>query len=347
MLLKKIVFIFIVSFCFFPFMAATTPEAVSQVSTISATTPEVMSQIPTKKLLCGFEMPVFGCGTFLMGGVIEPDAKNNDAADITALAAALDRGVTHFDTAELYAGGHAEELLGQAIKGRDRATLFIVSKVRAKNMGYEGTIAACKRSLERLGTPYLDLYLLHSYSPEVDLKGTMKALDVLILEKKIKNIGVSNFTKEALILAQSYTKNKIVCNQVHYNLQVRQAERNELLLYCQENDVMLVAWRPLHAFIHSFAFDKGASLPIQKEVPLIVLQMAEKYKKTPMQIVLNWLISQKNVAVITQSCTIEHLEENLGACGWVMESEDIEKLRTEYPNKLDVSPVFALNGPVK
>ncbi len=292
--------------------------------------------IPTKKLQNGFEMPVFGFGTWHMGGITERNLDNDDAADIAALKTAIDAGITHIDTAELYADGYTEQLIAQAIKGYDRSKLFIVSKaghkfyLRAVNMVYENVIASCFNSLKRLETSYLDLYLLHSYHPKIDLKEVMRALDKLVAEGFVKNIGVSNFSKERLAEAQSYTKNKIVCNQVHYNVQCREPERNELVKYCQENDVLLVAWYPL---------GRGALL---NEVPPIMQEMCKKYTKTPAQIAINWLTSQPNVVTLSKMRNVEHLQENLGAIGWEMAKEDIEKIRQEYPNQMDTSNAVSL-----
>ncbi len=304
MLSKKLLFTLLVSSCSLNLVATT---------------------IPTKKLSNGFEMPVLGFGTWQLGGLTERNPLNDDNADIIAIKAAIDAGITHIDTAELYAHGYTEELIAKAIKDYDRSKLFITSKVHQVNMTYEKVLTSCKDSLARLETPYLDLYLFHGYHPMIDLKGSIKALDELIAAGLIKNIGVSNFSKERLAEAQSYTKNKIVCNQVHYNLQCREPEKKDLVKYCQDNDILLVAFRPV---------GKGALL---KDVPKIMKKMCKKYKKTPAQIAINWLTSQKNVVTLTTTHNSEHLKENLGALGWQMSAKDIERLRLEYPNQIAVS----------
>lgn len=286
--------------------------------------------IPTKKLQSGFEMPVYGLGTWEMGGRKERDLNNNDDADIAAIRVAIDLGITHIDTAEIYADGYTEQLLGKAIRGCERSKLFLVSKVQAVNMGYENVLSSCKKSLECIGTPYLDLYLLHRYNPEFDLKRTMQALDELVAEGLVRNIGVANFSKERLAEAQGYTNNKIVCDQVHYNLEFREPERNGLVEYCQANDIFLVAWRPL---------GKGNLLG---EVPLIAQEMSRKYDKTSAQIAINWLISQGNVLTLSKTRNVAHLHENLGALEWTMEEEDIERIRKEYPGQKDISDVVPL-----
>ena len=236
-------------------------------------------QIPIKKLKTGFEMPVYGLGTWKMGGGKTRDELNDDKADIEGIRTALDAGVTHIDTAEVYANGYSEILVGQAIEGYDRSKIFLVSKVQEKNMSYDGILNSCNQSLTRLKTNYLDLYLLHRFATNFPLKDSIRALDKLVADGLVKNIGVCNFSKERLAEAQSYTKNKIVCNQVHYNLLVREPEKTGLIKYCQENDVILEAYRPLEK---GMLLDAGAAA---------LEKIAKKYQKTKAQVAINWLIS--------------------------------------------------------
>lgn len=265
-----------------------------------------------------------------MGGRETYNPENDDRADINAIKAAIDEGVTHIDTAEIYAEGHAEKIVGEAIKGHDRQKLFIVSKVQFIHLSkYEDVIQAAKDSLKRIGTDYLDLYLLHRPSPNI--RETMRAMDDLIKQGLIRNMGVCNLNIEEFDEAQACTKNKIVINQLHYNVKYREMEKRGLLSYCQKNDVMLVAWRPLQ---------KGIILD---EETNILTEMAEKYHKTPAQIAINWLISQDNVVTLSKTTSIGHLKENLGAVGWEMDLEDVERLRKEYPDQVFVSDAVPLH----
>ncbi len=290
-------------------------------------------KIPRKKLKNGFEMPEYGLGTWQMGGRHERDQMNDDRADILAIQNAIEKGVTHIDTAEMYANGHSEELIATAIldKNINRENLFIVSKVPGEHQGYEGVINACRGSLKRLNTDYLDLYLLHDYDvDDFPLRDTIKALCELKEMGLVRNIGVSNFGVEHLKEAQTYSRYPIVCNQVHYNLRVREAEHSGLLKYCQENDVMAVAYRPIE------------KANILDKTPAIIEEICKKYNKTFAQVAINWLISQSNVVTISKTRSLEHLNENLGAIGWYMEREDIERLRREFPDQKNVSDVIAL-----
>lgn len=114
-------------------------------------------KIPTKKLKSGFEVPIYGLDTWQMGGRFERDLNNDDGADIRSIKNAIDLGVTHIDTAEKYAEGHAEELVGEAIKGYDRSKLFLVSKVGSNHLRFHDLLNSAKQSLKRLGVDYLDL----------------------------------------------------------------------------------------------------------------------------------------------------------------------------------------------
>lgn len=287
-------------------------------------------KISSKKLKNGFEMPVFGLGTWQMGGRETYNPQNDDKRDIAAIQEAINLGVTHIDTAESYASGYAEILVGKAIDGYDRSKLFIVSKVQQDHLGYDDVFKSCEASLKRLKTDYLNLYLIHFPSLTIPIDETMRAMDKLVESGLVKNIGVSNFKTSRLMDAQKHTANKLVVNQVYYNLVTREPEKEGLLEYCQENDVLLEAYRPL---------EKSALLA----TPIPILEkLSKKYDKTPAQVAINWLISQKNVISISKASTIKHLKENLGAVDWEMESEDVESLRIHFPNQQEKSEALPL-----
>lgn len=287
--------------------------------------------IPIKTLKNGFSLPVYGMGTFGIGGRREIDT-SHDKEDVENLQRALEMGITHFDTAEGYAAGHSEELLGQAIRNYPRDKLTIVTKVSAWNQSYEGIKRACEASLRRLGLDYIDLYLLHRYpEPGISITETMKAMDELVAQGTVKNIGVSNMTVNRFKEAQKHTANRLACNQVHYNVQHREVEGKGIVKFCQDNDVFLVAYQPI----------QRGELP---ESPLVD-ELAKKYGKTPIQIAINWLISQSNVVTICKSSNPEHLTENLGAVGWELEPSEVEQIREEFPDQQSVSNIVPLNYP--
>ena len=279
-----------------------------------------------KTLKCGFSMPVLGMGTWQMGGRMERDSRNDDAGQIQALKTGLDLGFNLIDTAESYADGKAEELVGEAIRGYDRGKLFLTSKVWKTHVAYDDVLRAAENSLKRLGTDYLDLYLYHQVNNEVPLKETMRAFDRLVSEKLVRHIGVSNFALERFKRAQACAEHKIVVNQIHYSLSVREPE-SELLPWLQENDVMIQAWRPLRG------------------VPDCALlnELCAKYGKTKSQIALNWLIMQKNIVTITASSSARHIQDNLDAAAFEMAPSDVELLTRDFPEKKFMSDAVPLS----
>lgn len=287
--------------------------------------------IPTKKLLNGFELPVYGLGLWQMGGRLGSDT-SNDERELAAMHAAIEAGISHIDTAESYGAGHAEELLGKVLPSHNRSKLTIATKVSAENQGYDGVMRAFENSLRRLGLDYLDLYLLHRFPAQgISIVDTMRALDKLVSQGAVKNIGVCNMTPHRFNEAQKHTQNKLVCNQLHYNVQYREVENKGLLRHAQESDTMIVAWRPVQ---------KGL-LPESE----LLKQIATKYGKTPYQIAINWLVCQKNVVTIAKTSSITHLQENLGALDFVMDQEEIELIRAQYPDQKLVSDSVPLDYP--
>lgn len=266
-----------------------------------------------------------------MGGRYDADY-TEDEKDIAAIKGAIDRGITHIDTAEIYGNNHCEELVGEAIKAYDRKKLIIATKVAGEHQTYDGVLRAAEGSLKRLGVDYLDLYLLHRFPDKgINIKDTMKAMDRLVDQGLVKNVGVCNMTVRRFEAAQNVTRNKVVCNQLHYSLSMREAERAGVIEYCQQNDILITAWGPL---------EKG-----ELAAAKILEEMAAKYKKTPFQIALNWLISQPNVVTIPKTSTIEHLEENLGAVGWELDASDLERLTKDFPNQQTKSDRVPLDYP--
>lgn len=270
--------------------------------------------IPEKRLASGFELPVLGLGTWQMG-------HGDDDRDVAAIRAAIERGITHIDTAEGYAGGHAEELIARAIEGMDRSRLFLVSKVAPANLGRDDLLRSAEASLARLRTDYLDLYLIHHPNPSIPLEETMAAMDELASRGLVRHAGVSNFSVERLREAREVAENPVVADQVHYNLVYREPERSGLLEYCQQENVMLVAWRPVELGVLA-----------RPETPILD-ELAAKYGRTPAQVAINWLIVQDAVVTVVKTSSLEHLEEDLGGVGWELETEDVGRLREEFPGQ--------------
>ncbi|MDR4499662.1 MAG: aldo/keto reductase [Candidatus Scalindua sp.] len=275
-----------------------------------------------KKLTGQIKIPVIGLGTWAIGGKNEADT-TQDNKNISAIKTAIQLRITFIDTAEAYAKGHTEELIGKTIQDFDRKSLFITSKVSPEHLKYNDLIESAKMSLKRLKTDYLDLYLIHLPNPEIPIRETMQAMDYLIEQKLIRFIGVSNFSVEQIKEAQRYTKNRIVANQIEYNLLVRNSGRvtsnmeSQIIPYCQKNNIFIIVWRPL------------AKGELARPGFKLLDELAETYNKSQAQIALNWLISKKGVVAVTKSSKINHLKENLGAMGWRLRQEDADRLDKE------------------
>ena len=289
-------------------------------------------ELKVKRLKNWFEMQEISLWTFLMWWYRHRNLENDDERDINAINYAISNWIYTFDTAELYASWYSETLLWEAIKGYNRNKLFIASKVKWSNCSYEAIKKACKKSLERIWTDYLDLYYIHWRENQFDLEDCMRALEELKDEWLIKNIWVSNFSTETMKKAQSFCKKyKIVANQVHYNLIFREAEKDWLLNYCQENDIMLVSYRPLELWkLANWWWD-------------LVNSISEETKKTYSQIAINWIISQKNVVTIFKSSNTEHIKENIWSSWWKLNIKEIENLRENKTGQIYISDCVKLN----
>lgn len=259
------------------------------------------------------QIPKIGFGTWNIGGGMSPDL-SKDERSLIALRSALEVGYTHFDTAEKYASGHSEELLGQAVResGVPREELFITSKVSASHLRYDDMLRACENSLRNLGMDYLDLYLIHWPSSSIPLKDTFRALNQLVHEGRTRHIGVSNFDVRLMKQAQVESDTPVFTNQVPYSLGDRSYVRNGVLDYCQENDILLTAYSPV----------KEERL----EVDSTVRAIADAHSATPYQIALAWLVSQPRAITIPMSFNPEHIAENFAAADVELATDEIEQL---------------------
>lgn len=261
-------------------------------------------------------VPIIGQGTWM----IEGNNKDTESRAIETLKVGLDLGMTHIDTAEMYGNGHTEELVAQAIIER-RDKVFLVSKVLPSNASYEGTIKACKRSLKRLKTDWLDLYLLH-WPSSYPITETMRAMEKLVAEGLIKYIGVSNFDIEELKEAEQALKNEqMASNQVLYHLGNRGIERR-LLPYCTEKGIAVVGYAP---FGHGdFPSPQSAKGQISEEI-------SKQHNRTARQVALNFLTRHDNVFTIPKTTRSERVKENSEGVGWKLTENDIMAIDKAFP----------------
>jgi len=277
----------------------------------------------TKKLgQSDVDVPVIGMGTW---NIAPPDkyapSEIDDAQIVKALRYGIEKDLTHIDAAEMYGNGRAEELIGRAIKGIPRDSVFIATKVEPQHYNYEDVFRAAKGSLNRLGTEYIDLYQLHWPVTAIAIDNTMRAMEDLADQGIIRFIGVSNFYVNQVEEAQrALSRHRIAANQVKYNVISRGVE-NDLLTFAEKERITITAYIPLatgYLFTHT---GKGKD---------IVARLAEKYGKTPAQIYLNWLIAKKQVITIPKAVQIKHLEENAAASGWRMDTQDYEEISNSF-----------------
>jgi diketogulonate reductase-like aldo/keto reductase len=269
------------------------------------------------KKIAGVEISALGLGTYRMGEG-RAAGTSDDERDVEAIRLGIELGITHIDTAERYAGGHSEEVVADAVEPFERRDLFITTKVWHNHLEHNDLIASMEASLKRLRMDYVDLYLVHWPNSEVPLEETMGALEYCAEEGYTKFIGVSNFSAELVKEAQSHLKeHKLVADQVLYSL-AEQEPSVGLLPYCQENDVILVAYTPL---------DRGI---LAKPGNPVLDELAEKYGRSQAQVSLNWLISQENVVAIPKASNPVHLMDNLGAVGWSLDEDDRKRLAESF-----------------
>jgi diketogulonate reductase-like aldo/keto reductase len=260
------------------------------------------------------DVPIVGQGTWNvpLRGDRADDAKR-------ALRRGVELGMVHIDTAEMYGDGGAERLVGEAIRGLPREQLFIVSKVLPSNATFEGTLRACDASLQRLGTSYLDCYLLH-WRGSVPLRETMRALEKLVADGMIRALGVSNFDIGDLEEAQSVLEREpIACNQVLYHLGERTVEEHELS-YCRDQRIAIVAYTP-------FGRGDWADGPGARALG----EMAKKHGATPHQVILAFLTRDPIAFAIPKAATVEHTEENAAAGDLRLDEADIDAIDRAFP----------------
>jgi len=266
--------------------------------------------VPTVRLNDGAEVPALGVGTWHMG-----ESARGRTREVAALRAAIAAGMTLVDTAEMYGDGGAEEIVGDAIEGlRDR--VFVVSKVYPHNAGRKSAIDACERSLRRLRTDRLDLYLLH-WRGRIPLEDTIDAFERLRNAGKIVRWGVSNFDVRDIeaLLALPAGRNCAV-NQVLYHLGERGVEWS-LASFCRRNAMALMAYSP---------FGEG---PLLQNAEL--RRIARAIGATAAQVALAWLLSRESVIAIPKASDVAHVAENRACTNVTLTDETLAALDRAFP----------------
>lgn len=285
-----------------------------------STQPATGTALRTVTLPGGEAIPVLGIGTWGMA-----EHPRHRADEIAALQRAVDLGMTVIDTAEMYAGGAAEELVAEALGDR-RREIFLVSKVLPQHATRRGTVSACEASLRRLNTDHLDLYLLH-WRGTVPLDETLAAFERLERQGKIRHWGVSNIDVDGMEELVSLTANadsNVASNQVLYNL-TRRGIEYDLLPWCWKRRIPIIAYSPI---------ERG-----RLANDATVKAIAKRLDATPAQVALAWVLRQPGVVAIPKAARVEHVREDRGALDLHLSSEDLNELDDAFPPPTRKTPL--------
>lgn len=257
-----------------------------------------------------------GIGTWYMG-----DSSSAHKEEIECIRYAIDNGVNLIDTAEMYGNGNSEYLVGEAIKGHDRDSLFIVSKVLPSNAGRNRIFQSCENTLKRLGTDYLDMYLLH-WRGIVPLDETIECMEELKASGKIKRWGVSNMDIDDMFeITHAAKRDQCQVNQVLYHLGSRGIEYS-LKPFTDSRNIPTMAYCPLA---------QGGRLKDKLLRSKSVAKISEKYGISPIQVLLCFTLSQENMISIPKASKLKHMKENIQCLDIKLDEEDMKLLNSEFP----------------
>lgn len=236
-------------------------------------------------------------------------------SEVKSLRRGIELGLNLIDTAEIYGEGRSEQLVGQAIK-ENRERVFLATKVSEYHLKYDDVIEACDGSLARLNVGCIDLYQVHWPNPSVPIRETMKAMEHLAIEGKVKHIGVSNFSVDDIEKARAcLSRHEIVSNQVKYSLLSRKAEES-IIPYCEREKITVIAYSPL---------ERGG-IPSAR----IPKHLLTNYQLTAAQLLLNWVTHREGVVAIPKAAKIGHVEENAKSIEQKLSSEDLNLLSRAF-----------------
>lgn len=270
-----------------------------------------MTGIPDVTLQ-GVDVPALGLGTWrLTGETCE-----------RAVGEALELGYRHLDTAQAY-GNEREVGDALAASGVDREDVFLTTKLVNGNRDYDSVLRSAEGSLAKLGTAYVDLLLIHNPMQGVPVAETLRAMDELVDDEKVKHVGVSNFDVDRLHAAREAADHELLTNQVQFN---PFWDQRELLGYCEIHELMLTAYSPLG---HGGVLDDD-----------ILAEIGEKYDKSAAQVAIRWCLDHPNTAVIPKASSRTHIAANRDVFDFSLTDEEIERVRRP-------SRVRALSGAVR
>jgi diketogulonate reductase-like aldo/keto reductase len=264
----------------------------------------------------GLRIPTIGQGTWRMG-----DNSERWEAERAAIRLGIELGMTHIDTAEMFAYGDAEEMLSGAIRDFRRENLFLVSKALPENARYKDMIRVAEESLHRLQTDYLDLYMLQwpSIHP---IEETMGAMEDLVRQGKVRFIGMSNCRVAELEEAMAVlTRERIACNQIVYHIAQRLSEA-DVIPFCGEHQIAVVGYTPFGRISFPDLHRRGLG---------VLAAIGDRHGKTARQVALRFLTRDANVFTITKAARLEHVRENSQALDFELTAEDLAEIDIEFP----------------
>ncbi len=287
--------------------------------------------LPTRKI-GDTDVSVMGIGTWGIGGYATKNPYNDDLADVQELRHALSVGMNYIDTSHYYGAGYSLPLIARAINNFPREAYFLTCKVGYPVDRRSDVSKLVEQHLHELKVPYMDMLQIHApVAVSIPIEEVVEEIDRLIDEGKAKYLGVSNFNVEQLALVRRVARHPLVAHEIHYNLMIRANEENGVVAYCKKHAIPMIAFQPLRR-----GFLVGIEDPILE-------RLAQKYKKTQAQIVLNWLSSKPELMFLVKSTKGSHINENVAALGWKMTKADYAELdRWRMPGYK--TPVYDVTG---
>ena len=276
------------------------------------------------------ELPKLALGTWLMGGTKEADPNNDDAKDIAVIHTAIENDVTLIDTAQNYAAGKCEELVGKAISKYSRQSYQILTKQSKDALHYDAVIKGCHDSMQRLGVEYVDYFVCHAPTKDADMRDFFKASNQLYKDGFIRNVGVSNFGPKTLAIALETSDLPISLNQVSFSLGDDDILTTGTYDFCVENNIPIQAFRAL------------ARLGEDTQLISLLLPIAEKHGLTAHQTALAYLNSYKNVNFTIRASNKEHWQQIKKALNVALAAEETEQLRKVQTGKQGAFHEFLL-----
>lgn len=266
------------------------------------------------------DFPKLALGTWLMGGSKVPNPNNNDNKDISIIKQAINSGVFLIDTAQNYADGKCEEIVGKALKDISRKSYRILTKQKKDRLKYQNVIDDCNTSLKRLGVDYVDYFLCHAPNLDFDMKDFFRAANELVKLGKVKNVGVSNFGPKMLQLAIEQSDTPIVVNQVHFALDDDDVLSTGTYDFCRQHNITIQAYRTL------------ADLEENENTLKIIDKIAQKRQLTRHQVAVAYINQYEGLAFTLRASSSNHWTEIKEALDITLKPDEMKVLRDSHKN---------------